>query len=156
MNVVRMEDIQDVIVALRDQSVIIDADVAEIYGIETSLPWGFIFIKNLEVVAKHPTQIYEASIHGRATHEGSFEAATCSDCHSTGATAHKILTHTHPDSAINHFNIPETCGKCHGTIEQEYWDGIHGQLVKQGETESPVCTASAVPCTTSCWSSRTT
>ncbi len=33
---------------------------SEIYGIETSLPWGFVFIKNLEVVAKHPTQIYEA------------------------------------------------------------------------------------------------
>ena len=35
MNVVRIEDIQDVIVALRDQSVIIDCDVAEIYGVET-------------------------------------------------------------------------------------------------------------------------
>ena len=33
---------------------------SEIYGIETSLPWGFVFIKNLEVVPKHPTQIYEA------------------------------------------------------------------------------------------------
>ena len=33
---------------------------SEIYGIETSLPWGFIFIRNLEVVPKHPTQIYEA------------------------------------------------------------------------------------------------
>ena len=33
---------------------------SEIYGIETSLPWGFVFIKNLEIVPKHPTQIYEA------------------------------------------------------------------------------------------------
>jgi phosphatidylglycerol---prolipoprotein diacylglyceryl transferase len=33
---------------------------SEIYGIETSLPWGFIFERNNEVVAKHPTQIYEA------------------------------------------------------------------------------------------------
>jgi len=33
---------------------------SEIYGIETSLSWGFVFIKNLEVVPKHPTQIYEA------------------------------------------------------------------------------------------------
>ena len=33
---------------------------SEIYGIETSLPWGFVFIRNLEVVPKHPTQIYEA------------------------------------------------------------------------------------------------
>lgn len=35
MNVVRMEDIQDVIVLLRNQSVIIDADVAKLYGVET-------------------------------------------------------------------------------------------------------------------------
>ena len=35
MNVVRLEDIQDVIVVLRDQSVIIDCDVAKIYGVET-------------------------------------------------------------------------------------------------------------------------
>jgi len=35
MNVVRIEDIQDVIVALRDQPVIIDCDVAKIYGVET-------------------------------------------------------------------------------------------------------------------------
>lgn len=33
---------------------------SEIYGIETSLPWGFIFLRNNEVVPKHPTQIYEA------------------------------------------------------------------------------------------------
>lgn len=33
---------------------------SEIYGVETSLPWGFIFVQRGEVVAKHPTQIYEA------------------------------------------------------------------------------------------------
>lgn len=33
---------------------------SEIYGDVTSLPWGFIFERNHETVAKHPTQIYEA------------------------------------------------------------------------------------------------
>jgi prolipoprotein diacylglyceryl transferase len=33
---------------------------SEIYGIQTALPWGFIFIREGEIVAKHPTQIYEA------------------------------------------------------------------------------------------------
>lgn len=33
---------------------------SEIYGIETNLPWGFIFERNGELMAKHPTQIYEA------------------------------------------------------------------------------------------------
>lgn len=33
---------------------------SEIYGFETTLPWGFIFERNGEIVAKHPTQLYEA------------------------------------------------------------------------------------------------
>lgn len=33
---------------------------SEIYGIETNLPWGFVFERRGEVVPKHPTQIYEA------------------------------------------------------------------------------------------------
>lgn len=33
---------------------------SEIYGVETSLPWGFIFERNGEVVPKHPTQLYES------------------------------------------------------------------------------------------------
>jgi phosphatidylglycerol---prolipoprotein diacylglyceryl transferase len=33
---------------------------SEIYGIETTVPWGFVFLNNGEVVPKHPTQIYEA------------------------------------------------------------------------------------------------
>ncbi|MDE6027595.1 MAG: prolipoprotein diacylglyceryl transferase [Muribaculaceae bacterium] len=33
---------------------------SEIYGGPTSLPWGFIFVRNGETVPAHPTQIYEA------------------------------------------------------------------------------------------------
>ena len=33
---------------------------SEIYGVETSLPWGFIYERNHETVPKHPTQLYEA------------------------------------------------------------------------------------------------
>ncbi|MFY9152594.1 MAG: prolipoprotein diacylglyceryl transferase [Prolixibacteraceae bacterium] len=33
---------------------------SEIYGIPTNLPWGVIFERNQETVAKHPTQIYES------------------------------------------------------------------------------------------------
>ncbi len=33
---------------------------SEIYGHETSLPWGFVFLQNGETVPKHPTQIYES------------------------------------------------------------------------------------------------
>lgn len=33
---------------------------SEIYGVETSLPWGFVFERNGETVPKHPTQLYES------------------------------------------------------------------------------------------------
>lgn len=33
---------------------------SEIYGVETDLPWGFVFVRNNEILPKHPTQIYEA------------------------------------------------------------------------------------------------
>lgn len=33
---------------------------SEIYGVETSLPWGFIFKQDGQTLPKHPTQIYEA------------------------------------------------------------------------------------------------
>lgn len=32
---------------------------SEIYGVATNLPWGFIFDRNGESIAKHPTMIYE-------------------------------------------------------------------------------------------------
>jgi prolipoprotein diacylglyceryltransferase len=33
---------------------------SEIYGVQTSLPWGFVFERNNEIFPKHPTQLYEA------------------------------------------------------------------------------------------------
>lgn len=36
---------------------------SEIYGVETNLPWGFIFERNGEIFPKHPTQLYEAFVY---------------------------------------------------------------------------------------------
>jgi len=33
---------------------------SEIYGHQTNLPWGMVFLRNGETVPKHPTQLYEA------------------------------------------------------------------------------------------------
>lgn len=33
---------------------------SEIYGVETTLPWGFVFEREGETVPKHPTQLYES------------------------------------------------------------------------------------------------
>jgi cytochrome b subunit of formate dehydrogenase len=93
-----------------------------------------------DILIDHPIEIYETSVHGQATKGGVYVAATCNDCHSSNGTAHKILGPGDPDSSINHFNIPQTCGKCHKAIEQDFMEGIHGQLVERGETDAPVCT----------------
>lgn len=36
---------------------------SEIYGSPTSLPWGFVFLRNGETVPCHPTQLYEAGCY---------------------------------------------------------------------------------------------
>jgi phosphatidylglycerol:prolipoprotein diacylglycerol transferase len=36
---------------------------SEIYGTETTVPWGFVFLRNHEVAPKHPTQIYEGLVY---------------------------------------------------------------------------------------------
>ena len=96
--------------------------------------------KKYDILIDHPIQIYARSVHGQATRGGVYVAATCNDCHSSGGTAHKILGPGSQESSINHFNIPKTCGQCHKGIESDFWEGIHGQLVARGETDSPVCT----------------
>jgi formate dehydrogenase gamma subunit len=102
--------------------------------------------ENVDLVKKHkipmekPVQVFESSVHGKASLGGVYLAATCNDCHSSNGTAHIILPPGDPRSSINHFNIPKTCGRCHKSVEHDYWDGIHGKLTAQGETDSPVCT----------------
>ncbi|MEZ5358104.1 MAG: cytochrome b/b6 domain-containing protein [Candidatus Zixiibacteriota bacterium] len=102
--------------------------------------------ENLDLIKKHDLvegkaiRMYQSSVHGQASLGGVYFAATCNDCHSAKGSAHRILSPGHPESPINHFNIPKTCGKCHQNVENDYWEGIHGQLVARGETDSPVCT----------------
>ncbi len=102
--------------------------------------------EDIDLTTKHEMlygktiQLYQSSVHGKASLGGVYLAATCNDCHSSGGTAHKILGPGNKESAINHFNIPHTCGKCHKNVEMDFWEGIHGKKVARGETDSPVCT----------------
>lgn len=93
-----------------------------------------------EMLYGKAVELYQSSVHGKASLGGVYLAATCNDCHSSNGTAHRIMGPGHPESSINHFNIPHTCGKCHRNIENDFWEGIHGRLVERGETDSPVCT----------------
>jgi formate dehydrogenase gamma subunit len=102
--------------------------------------------ENIDLTTKHEILYGEAiaafksSVHGRAVAGGVLLAASCNDCHSANGSAHKIYGASDRESTINHFNIPHTCGKCHSSVEQEFWEGIHGKLVARGEVDAPVCT----------------
>jgi len=83
-----------------------------------------------------PFAAYEDSVHGRALAKGIQNAAVCTDCHG----AHEILTARDPASKVFKFNVPDTCGQCHGTIEAEFKESIHGQAIARGQWPAPVCT----------------
>jgi cytochrome b subunit of formate dehydrogenase len=83
-----------------------------------------------------PFTAYETSVHGLAVANGVEKAAVCTDCHG----AHNILSAGDPKSSIFKFNVPATCGKCHGSVEREYVQSIHGQAIAGGQWQAPVCT----------------
>ncbi len=106
---------------------------------------------NMDLVTRHdilrdkPITLYASSVHGQASRLDMNISASCNDCHSAldpdgERTAHRILSPADPESTIYHFNIPDTCGQCHESVTEDYWEGIHGQLVKRGSVNSPVCT----------------
>ncbi len=80
-------------------------------------------------------EVYRGSAHRRAQLRGDSVAANCGDCHG----GHHVLDPADEDSPVNHFNIPDTCGKCHTSetiVTPEYvrlpvslpsyLDSIHG------------------------------
>ena len=98
-----------------------------------------------------PTTVvnYQASVHGMAVKQGDTahpipgqldhktgNAAVCTDCHGN----HEILPPNNAKSPIFKFNVPQTCGKCHTDVSQQFMASIHGQAITRGNWQSPVCT----------------
>lgn len=83
-----------------------------------------------------PAFSYGTSVHGRALANGNQRAAVCIDCHG----AHEVLGANEQKSPIFKFNIPRTCGKCHGKITTEFMESVHGKGVLRGNSQVPVCT----------------
>jgi formate dehydrogenase gamma subunit len=94
------------------------------------------FLSRHNIPFAHPVELYKLSVHGRAVAGGNNEAATCSDCHGS----HGIVPARDPSSKINHWNVASTCGACHSEITKTYLESIHGQAMKAGATDAPVCT----------------
>ncbi|HUK31573.1 MAG TPA: cytochrome b/b6 domain-containing protein [Candidatus Acidoferrum sp.] len=94
------------------------------------------FLSRHNIPFAHPVELYKLSVHGRAVAAGNNAAATCSDCHGS----HDIVPSRDPHSKINHWNVATTCGTCHAEISKTYLDSIHGQAMKAGAADAPVCT----------------
>jgi len=79
---------------------------------------------------------YSESIHGIGLYrQGLTVTAVCTDCH----TAHNVLPHTDPNSSISRENVPKTCQKCHGRIEEVHKKVIRGELWEKEPNKIPVC-----------------
>ena len=94
------------------------------------------FLMESNGVSNQPFLSYQQSVHGRATQNGSMQAAVCTDCHGT----HEILPANNQHSPIYKFNVPATCGKCHVDIDNTFMQSIHGQAIARGNQLAPVCT----------------
>jgi len=94
------------------------------------------FVMERTGYSTQPFYSYEESVHGRAVAAGSTKAAVCTDCHG----AHEIRSPSDEKSSIFKFNVPATCAKCHGAVEQAYIQSIHGQAIGRGNWLAPVCT----------------
>jgi formate dehydrogenase gamma subunit len=94
------------------------------------------FLSRHKIPFAHPVELYKQSVHGRAVAGGNNAAATCSDCHGS----HDIVPARDPQSKINHWNVATTCGTCHAAITKTYMESIHGQAMKAGASDAPVCT----------------
>jgi formate dehydrogenase gamma subunit len=94
------------------------------------------FLSRHNIPFAHPVEQYRQSVHGRIQATTNAVGASCSDCHGS----HDIFPARDARSKINHWNIPSTCAKCHGEVAKTYLDSVHGEAVKAGAADAPVCT----------------
>ncbi len=92
------------------------------------------FLSRHKIPVAHPVDSYKQSVHGRAVAFGK-EAATCSSCHGS----HDIYPAVDTRSKVNHWKVPETCAQCHQEIAREFNESVHGEAVKAGVRDAPVC-----------------
>jgi hypothetical protein len=79
---------------------------------------------------------YTESIHGKGLlKSGLTVTATCTGCH----TAHGVLPRTDPASSVNRANVPDTCGRCHHGIQEQFEQSVHHEMLGKTDKELPVC-----------------
>jgi cytochrome b subunit of formate dehydrogenase/nitrate/TMAO reductase-like tetraheme cytochrome c subunit len=92
---------------------------------------------------------YQHSYHAKMKAKGGGVAAGCEDCH---GGVHEMLASDDAKSPINHANIPNTCGRCHGQkflmeangassqAYAAYQTSVHGRAIARGSKTAAVCT----------------
>ena len=79
---------------------------------------------------------YTESIHGKGLlKSGLTVTATCTGCH----TAHDVRPRTDPASSVNRANVPDTCGRCHHGIQEQFQESVHHEMAGKTDKELPVC-----------------
>jgi cytochrome b subunit of formate dehydrogenase len=92
------------------------------------------FLSRHKIPVAHPVDSYKQSVHARAVALGK-DAATCSSCHGS----HDIYPAPDTRSMVNHWKVPGTCAQCHKEIAREFDESVHGEAVKTGVRDAPVC-----------------
>ena len=82
-----------------------------------------------------PIEAYSESVHSRAIQRG-VKAATCCECHGT----HDIQPASKEESKVHADKLPQTCGKCHGSVTAVFNESVHGRAVAHGLEDAPTCT----------------
>lgn len=94
-------------------------------------------------------RVYFEGIHGKGLLQGVPDVPSCGGCHG----GHDITPKDDPDSPIFPFNIPKTCGRCHGNEQlaadhqipvpeayQQYLESVHGRgLLRSGLLVAATC-----------------
>ena len=93
------------------------------------------FLSRHKIPIAHPVESYKQSVHGRAVASGNEKAADCSSCHGS----HDIYPARDARSRVNHWKVPGTCGQCHQEITRQFNESVHGEAVKAGVRDAPVC-----------------
>jgi len=90
----------------------------------------------------------EARVHLRPFRDSAHAAAgvSCADCHGGNVgtfvelRAHKgVQNSARPDSPTNHWNLPQTCGRCHQAEYRALRQSVHHELFERKVRAAPTC-----------------
>lgn len=80
-------------------------------------------------------------VHARELATGNVQAAVCADCHSPHAITRIRDPKTGATNTSTHYQISDTCRKCHSEIYEKYSQSVHGSAsLADHNSDAPTCT----------------